>query len=151
VVLADGTIVRVPRPPVGVLLAAAYLALWGLTLVVLSIFTLVNAISPMHDLTFENLVIGFGGTPVFHLLGTCLLVAGYGFATGRHWATWITRLAVGSAIVLLTGILLLGVQSLAEAVLFELNLPGLAWVFWYAGRKETRRFLAGAVVRFGSP
>jgi len=145
VVLADGRLVRVPRPPLGVLIAATYLGLWGITLAVLSIFTLVDAIAPLHELTFENLVIGFGASPVFNTLGACLIVAGYGFATGRVWAVRITRGAILASAILLTAILLLGAQTFFETLLFGLNFPLLVWTFWYAGRMETRRYLGSAL------
>ncbi len=142
VLLAGSHVMVVARPPLGLLCAAAYLALWGLSLGVLSIFTLVAAISAPHQLTLENFAIAFGGVPLFQLLGVAMLAAAYGLATCRPWAVLITQVATVAAMAVLVSTVILGAQDIGQVFFNGVSIVTFAFVSWYAGLPKTRRFIA---------
>ena len=138
-------VVLVNRPPLGVLCAAAYLALWGLSMGMLAIFTLVAAISAPNPLTLKSLVIAFGGIPIMQALSVSLLVAGYGLATSRPWAAMMTQVAALALTVMLTCIVILGAQSIAHIIWDGANVLLLGVVIRYSNLPQTKRYLAVSV------
>ena len=129
-------------PPVGALVCASYLAIWAMTLAVLSIFTVVAAISEPNPLTYESLTIAFGGVPVFHGLAVLMLTAAYGIARVRPWALRIVTIAAFAGAFLLLGITTYGAKDVTQVLFNGANILGLLAVGRYLDRPAMRAYFA---------
>ncbi len=129
-------------PPIGALIAAAYLLIWAVTLVALSVFTVVAAISQPNQLSYEALPIAFGGVPAFHGLAILMLVAAYGIARVRPWALRMVAIAAIAGAFFLLAITDFGAQNVVQLIFNGANILGLLAVGRYLDRPAMRAYFA---------
>jgi hypothetical protein len=139
------SVILLNRPPLGIFAVAAYLALWGFSLAVLSIFLLVDLVAYPRELSPHGLAVAFAGVPVFHTLAIFMLSAGYGVASSRPWARVIGQVAILAAMVVTVCIVIAGARSVAEVISISLSTALLGTASWYLERPSIRCFMATAI------